>query len=452
MTDHKIDPAQIKARPTLVHGPAPVESRPLTAERYISPEWMAAEHRQVWPKAWLVACLERDVAEAGEYQTFEIGTESVLIARTNDGELGAFYNVCQHRGARIMVNSGGWVKNFVCPYHGWTYDHGGRLTVVPDIERFSDGVDCDARSLKPVRVDTFAGLVFICLDPDAPSLIDYLGPVAKRIAPYRLEHMTLTEDQTVELDCNWKAVYDNFGELYHVEHIHPQHELIFDCPTAQIELFEHGHTGLVIDGHTVNTRLPLPEQPTPYHQMQIKKFGLDHETYVGNVLALRADVQARRREVGPSLGYDYDEFTDEQLTDIEQYNLFPNVVVTLQPDAGFVMRARPHPTDPNKCFWDKISFFLQPRAEVAEAAGVPFKPFDERHLEAIVRPKHDQFTQDDVIAGNKTMTMTIDQDIHLIRDIQKGMHSRGFDTTLLCDDEIRVQHYHDWLDHWMGVR
>jgi hypothetical protein len=57
-----------------------------------------------------------------------------------------------------------------------------------------------------------------------------------------------------------------------------------------------------------------------------------------------------------------------------------------------------------------------------------------------------------VIAGHKSMTATIDQDIHLIRDVQAGMHSRGFVDQLLCVDEVRVQHYHDWMDHVMGVR
>ena len=48
------------------------------------------------------------------------------------------------------------------------------------------------------------------------------------------------------------------------------------------------------------------------------------------------------------------------------------------------------------------------------------------------------------------MTITIDQDIHLIRDVQNGMRSRGFDRALLNDDEARVQHYHDWYRWWMG--
>lgn len=42
--------------------------------------------------------------------------------------------------------------------------------------------------------------------------------------------------------------------------------------------------------------------------------------------------------------------------------------------------------------------------------------------------------------------------VPVIRDVQAGMHSRGFSQQLLNNDEVRIQHYHDWMDHVMGVR
>jgi phenylpropionate dioxygenase-like ring-hydroxylating dioxygenase large terminal subunit len=435
----------VHARPTVVHEAAPIGPVPITAERYTSAQWAAREQEQLWPRQWLFACLERDVAEPGEYAVFSLGDESILVSRTDAGELAAFYNVCQHRGARVMVNDRGWIRQFVCPYHGWAYERDGRLSVVPDIERFGGGVDCAARSLRPVRVEAFAGLVWVCMDSDADDLRAFLGPVWDRLEPYRVQDMALVGDQTVHLDCNWKAVFDNFGELYHVEHIHPQHEKMFDCPTAQIDLFAGGHTGVIIDGHTVNTRLPLPDTPNAYLRGQLEMVGLDPDEYRGRVLDVRSDVQRARREAGPRLGFDYSMMSDERLSDIEQYNVFPNTMLTVQPDSALVMRARPHPEDPQRCFWDKFTFVRQPSEAVAEGAGVAFEPHDPALVAPIERPAHDEFTQDDIISGAKTMTITIDQDIHLIRDVQAGMRSRGFDTALLCDDEVRVQHYHDWL-------
>ena len=340
----------------------------------------------------------------------------------------------------------------MCPYHGWTYDYTGLLNVVPEIEGFAGRIDCAERSLKPVRVESWLGMVWICMDPAAAPLREFLGPVADIVAPYQLEHMQLMEDQTVHLDCNWKAVYDNFGELYHVEHIHPQHQMVFDCPTSQIHLYENGHTGVVIDGHTVNTRLPIPEELNAYLAHRARTYGGNPADYSGRVLALRKDIQKLRREAGPRLGYDYSALTDERLSDIEQYNIFPNTMITVQPDEALVMRARPHPTDPNKCLWDKFTFRRPPSADLARKAGATLAPEATADSETYQRPSHDEFTQDEIIVGNKTMTITIDQDIHLIRDVQAGMRSRGFNTAMLSDEEARVQHYHDWLDHFMSVQ
>jgi len=444
--------ADLSCKPAIVHEAPPVEPQPISGERYLSPAWLAKEEAALWPKVWLFACLEQAVVEPGQFSVFNLGRESIVVARTAEGEVAAFYNTCQHRGARVATVPSGCVKSFVCPYHGWTYRTDGRLVVVPDNQRFPGGVDRNERSMPRVRVETFAGLVWICMDPDGPSLREYLGPVAERLEPYRVERMTLTGDQTVHLDCNWKAVYDNFGELYHVEHIHPQHAMLFDCPTAQVELFGRGHTGISIIGHTVNQRLPIPDEPNFYQKIQLEKFGGDADSYVGRVLDIRKDIQKLRREAGPELGWDYREMTDERLSDIEQYNVFPNIMFTVQPDDALVMRARPHPTDPNKCFWDKLTFRRQPDPAVAVAAGVEFTPYSQKDLEHVPRPEHDEFDQDEVIAGRKTMNITVDQDVHLIRDVQAGMHSRGFTTQVLSDEEVRIQHYHDWLDHTMGVR
>ena len=439
--------------PTRVHAAPPVEPRPISAERYISPTWMSGESEHIWPKMWLFACLERDVSEPGAYVVFNLGRESIIVSGTAEGEIVANYNACQHRGARILTDDRGCERSFTCPYHGWSYRPDGQLVVVPDNQRFpGGGVDRVSRSLKPLRVETALGMVWVCMDPDAVPLQEYLGFVHDRVDPYQISSMTLTGDQTVELECNWKAVFDNFGELYHVEHIHPQHEKMFDCPTSAVDLFANGHTGVVIAGHTVNTRLTIPDKPNKYLTKQLAKFGGDPADYDSRVLDIRHDIQKLRRDAGPALGWDYDALSDERLSDIEQYNVFPNTMITIQPDDALVVRARPHPTDPNKCLWDKLTFHRHPRAEVAATAGVDFEPFNAEDTSDGQRPDHDQFDQEDVIAGRKTMSITIDQDIHFIRDVQAGMHSRGYNDQFLCDDEVRIQHYHDWMDHFMGVR
>ena len=89
---------------------------------------------------------------------------------------------------------------------------------------------------------------------------------------------------------------------------------------------------------------------------------------------------------------------------------------------------------------------------MAERAGVSFTLKDPMGLDPRPRPSHDDFTQEEIISGEKTMGITVDQDVHFIRDVQNGMHSRGFKAQLLNSDEERIQHYHDWYDAIMGLR
>ncbi len=158
----------VQARPTIVHGARPVEPRPITAERYISESWLARERNVLWSGVWQFACLERDVVESGQYVVLNIARESILVSCTQDGDVAAHYNVCQHRGARVMVNERGCEQHFTCPNHGWSYRTDGRLVVGPDNNRFPGGVNRTERSLKPVRVGRALGMVWICMDPEAP--------------------------------------------------------------------------------------------------------------------------------------------------------------------------------------------------------------------------------------------------------------------------------------------
>ena len=421
----------------------------ITAERYVSTQYMQQEWQKIWPKTWLVAGVAQDVAEPGDFFVFDLEPESIIVSRSEEGALKAFYNVCQHRGARLLSSDRGILEHYTCPYHGWQFNNDGSLKHVPDQDRFSRGLPCEKLALKEVRVESWAGAIWICMDDEAPSLKEYLGPIMDMINPYRPEDMRLVEDQTCRLECNWKAVFDNFGELYHVEHIHPQHELIFDCPTSTAEYFTQGHTRVLIDGFTVNSRLPIPDEVPPTQWAQMKALGMNKEDYKGRVLDVRRDVQLRKREMAAELGYNYDQLSDEQLSDIVQYNIFPNAVLVLQPEEFWILRSRPHATDPNKCYWDKLALRMFPDSEIQQnATNISFNLDQTSNGEE--RPEHDEFDQEAIIAGEKTMTITLDQDIHLIRDVQKGMHSRGFDEAWLCDDESRVAHYHAWIDRYMA--
>lgn len=198
------------------HAPdrSPIAIRNFSKDRYVSRDWFERERTALWPTTWLVAGVAADVRKVGQFITFDIGAESILVARGGDGRLRAMHNACTHRGTRLVTEPMGVLKKFVCPYHAWVYGLDGALESVPGAGRFSNGVPKEKLALHPVEVEEALGLVFVRLTPGGVSLAEFLGPVAEAIGTYRLERMSVTNDQTVSHLCNWKAIIDNFAELY----------------------------------------------------------------------------------------------------------------------------------------------------------------------------------------------------------------------------------------------
>ncbi len=421
-----------------------------TKDRFISSEYMEHEWESVWRNHWLLAGLTSDVSRPGDYFVFDMGREQILVACNSDGAIKAYYNVCQHRGNQLVASERGHAANFRCAYHAWTYDINGQLSAIPYEERFADGVPCEERALREVHCSHWNGFVFISLAASPMPLIDYLGPIVDRLAPYRFDQMTIIEDQTVHLACNWKAVVDNFSELYHVDFLHPQHKRMVDCCNDTVRLFDHGHTGVEVPGATVNPRFPVPELPTDIQSVQLQSVGLDPAEFKGRVMDVRVALQQQKRKVGAEKGMDYSEFSDDQLSDVWQYNLFPNVILSFTPEHCWVMRVRPHASDPDQCEFDKLSLVKFASNESSEkaimSAGRHYQHDGASLPDSYQRPVRDVFGYDAVIRKEKTMTDTIDQDVELLAGVQAGMRSKGFDSVFLNDDEIRIQHFHNQLD------
>lgn len=431
--------------------PRPEARATLDREHYAGAETMRGEWEHMWRKVWLLAGVEQDVAEPGDFFTFDIGRESILIARTEQGTLSAVYNVCQHRGNRLQALPYGSVLNaHSCPYHGWSYDLDGRLRSVPDAERFPQGVDCAKLSLKPVQVQVWAGLVWINMDLSAPPLEQFLGHIMDELAPYRIDEMKLVRDQSCALDANWKTVIDNFSEVYHVDFIHAQHASFVNCRDARVELFPYGHNVFRVDGYVVNPRYPTPDLPPPILAGAMEMIGLKPEDFRGRVADVREAAQKRKRALGDRLGFDYTRLSDEQLSDIWQYNIFPNIIMTVKPEEVWIMRPRPHPTDPDKCMFDKLTLAMPFDARDDEHSLVLLgDPEAQRIMTSGERPEREEFTQDKVNDGSVSMTETVDQDIFYLPAMQAGMHSAGFAAAHLSEDEIRISHMHDWLECWV---
>jgi phenylpropionate dioxygenase-like ring-hydroxylating dioxygenase large terminal subunit len=290
------------------------------------------------------------------------------------------------------------------------------------------------------------------MDESAPPLAEYLGTIIEDLAPYHFERMRLVKQQTLHLAANWKTVRDNFLEQYHVDFIHPQHASMVDCSNSQNELYPFGHSSTSVKGFVTNPRYPIPSQVPDRLKVRLSHIGLDWRQFENKVPDIRAAACAQKRKIGAELGFGYDEFSDEQVTDVLQYDIFPNVFMTIRPEEVWIYGARPHPQDPDQCIFDKWT--LQVPAEIAvDVTTGRNLGVDENLLrvESDDRPEPEVFTRDMIESKEKTLGVTIDQDVFFLPYMQAGLHSRGFSHALLNMDEARIAHFHAWVDAWMSA-
>ena len=98
---------------------------------YFSPDYMSREWERMWTRSWLIAGVESDLSRDGDFFVFDIRDESIIVTRTDEG-VRAFYNVCTHRGTRLVAEERGNRKVFVCPFHSWSFRNNGELRRITD--------------------------------------------------------------------------------------------------------------------------------------------------------------------------------------------------------------------------------------------------------------------------------------------------------------------------------
>jgi phenylpropionate dioxygenase-like ring-hydroxylating dioxygenase large terminal subunit len=395
-------------------------------ERYISPDFMGQEWDRLWTKVWLMGCPLQDLREPGDYVVTEIGNESIVLTRDEEGGVNAFYNVCSHRGNQVAYGRSGHTDVFKCSYHLWQYNLRGELIHVPDSETFPQGAPCDKLSIVKLPCEIWSGWVWFSLNPDVEPLTDFLGILPEHLNPYHFEKMALVNDVTVEWDCNWKTSVDAFNETYHVAGTHPQLMTMLEDMDVQIDCYER-HNRYLIPFGCVSTHLEDGGIITPELRNFMLMYGLDPDGYKGDGLGVRRAVQKHLRRNGKSMGYDFSELNDDQLTDDYHYLIFPNITLNIHCNSVMIFRQRPHPSDPNRMYYDLQNYSLVPEGE----------PWPER-------PFHRQFKH-----GEESIGEVLDQDASNLAMVQKGMNSAGYRGLWISSQELRIRHFHKTLDDYL---
>jgi glycine betaine catabolism A len=220
--------------PTGGAGEIPLEHS-LPAASYTSAAEFAREREAVLFADWFCVGREESLTGRGDYLTADVAGESILVVRGEDGgSLAGFYNLCRHRGSRLVSVAGAQPAaprersgcaggSIRCPYHGWTYGLDGLLRsapFLPDLRRYRDRL-----ALHPVAVTTWGGFVFARLDQgrdDRRTLADQLNGADDRLAAYPLAELRSASRLVYQVAANWKVICENYNECYHCGPVHPE--------------------------------------------------------------------------------------------------------------------------------------------------------------------------------------------------------------------------------------
>ena len=412
----------------------------LSVDRYLSREFHEKEVEHVWQRTWQAVCRETEIGAPGDTHVYDIVRFSIIVCRTQSGELQAYRNACLHRG-RQLVDSNGNYEKFRCPYHAFTWSLEGEFKGAPCKWDFPH-IDPDSFGLPRVQVDTWGGWVFINMDPDAISLQEYLGVLPSHFERWKPENAYKMVHVEKIIPCNWKVGWEAFIESYHAVATHPQILRYTDDADSQYDVWGD-HISRTI------TALGVPS----FHLDEVSEqkvadtmFGVSAmvarpaDAVVPEGMSAREFIGLKNAEAfSKNHGRDLASFaTNSERMDSILYSIFPNFA----PWAGFhpniTYRFRPNGDDHRTAIMEVIVLCQLP--EGAERPNdIPARRMGAQEL----------FSQAPELG--EALGTIFDQDLFNMPMIQKGMENLASREMVLANyHEIRIRHFHQTLDKYIN--
>src|SRR5215510_6936333 len=300
----------------------------LPGRYYTSEELFAAEQEAIFAKQWICVGRADAVEQPGDFFLARIAGENVIILRDEEGCVRAFYNVCRHRGTAICVGESGTFPGALrCPYHGWTYDLAGRLTVAPHMDEVP-GFDRKTYPLHPVAVEVCGGFIFLSLAARPDPFAEAVAPHLANLAPWALSELRAARRIDYDVPANWKIIVENYSECYHCALVHADFTRKVHPRSGRNDAFEG----------------PL----------------------LGGFMDLRDGVASLTR-TGARCGQTLGTLDGEDLARVYFYALFPTMTISLHPD--YVMTFTLQPVDAGRT--TVRAEWLFPKAALAENSCLP---------------------------------------------------------------------------------
>lgn len=427
--------SHMNSRESTTPGAAGVRADFVPKDAYLSPDFIRLEADKLWPHVWQVACRIEEIPQVGDFVTYDILDESIVVVRASVSQLKAYYNVCQHRGRRLAEGCGR-TNAFRCKYHGWTWKLDGAIAKVQDREDWKDCPEMDDSDLrlKELKVDTWGGFVFVNMDPQAEPLANYLDPVPEYIDCFQIDTMRYRWYKSIRLPCNWKVALEAFNEGYHVAATHTQLlDMQGDDVTRSFAMGRHGMFGYPTATRPLGAPSPRTNKPMPADlRPGLVAFFQEMENTLKAIFTARDNEAVRRvmseveegtppmevfmkslefqKQAAIASGAGWPDISLEQFGKAgTDWHVFPNLVFLQWPDGVLAYRSRPDGYDPDSCIYDIWSL-----ARFAPGSEPPLK-------REFYHGKDDWKTN---VVEN--FGLILSQDFQNMGEVQHGMKSRGF--------------------------
>ncbi len=442
---------------TLEHG--------IRTGRYTDPQFARLEQDRLWRRVWQAAARLDEVPEPGDYTVYDIGHESVLIVRTDADTIKAFNNACPHRGTALAECPGTFDRGrIICPFHGWRWNLAGEIQYVLERDNFRGGelLDSDV-ALRELRLEIFAGFIFINFDRDPQPFAEFIAPVRQLMEDLAIGDMHHIWWKSVVAPANWKVALEAFLEGYHVPATHPQletasAEFIFGDDVSgeppqyshvdhTYETFANGHGRFLggqktpMAGHTKQAGDPVDAMAA---RLNLLVEGMDAMILKEDVDLVRS-LKGKPVPEGSTLGAEYVKalYTTAAARNrpmpkperevMDQWGgeifVFPNLMILPQAGNAMMYRVRPHGLDPDACIFEIYSTKTYPAEQAIPRAVVQ--------------------TMTDV--GDPEQFLQIPrQDFSNIPRIQKGLHTSGCRQVWLASYfEQLILNLHQEIDRYL---
>jgi len=435
-------------------------------EEYFGRDVAWREKEYLWPFIWQMACRETELKAVGDYVTYDILDDTVLIVRNGDGpdDFYAAYNVCQHRGTKLMLKPKGNIGSRIsCRFHGWQYDSEGKLVHVPFEDDFQESPSFDKAKLglPRIKLARWGGWIWINQDENAEPLDEWLGVVPEMVDPFEPENMREVWSKTLIAPVNWKTVLGAFNESYHAIATHNSATIYnMDSPTRVVG--RHGNYYFVqltegMEGaSTAGSRYKKSNGKWTTAQSISETIWAAHKVLDDMLFAMTLEptMEAARRlrgeapdESDPMAVFQrfwelqQDEMArrgvkwPKQLTPeaIEKcgvsWHIFPNTIVLPTIDGALWYRFRPCRESEDRCIVDLWSFGR-------------FAPGDEPGFE------HEIYDGFEAFKGQNPF---LEEDFPNVAAANQGMKCRGWKGAVINPhQEATVAHFHKNLAEFIG--